>query len=202
MKFNKIVYILILTSIIISFTSIILLVSHSNNKLTAHAVTEIGYIKMKVLHIVAIEVPPDESIVFGKCKINKTQQHILLDSAGSILDFNNINCKEGIFPDYMDIKNSGNLNARIEISPLKSSEDFFQDNASWYAYAFQNSSTSSGCEGFLQSNYLNFTNSSESYLACSNLKPNNKIRMTIRAYVTTNAKGGGSSDIRFIAFAT
>lgn len=202
MEFNKLIYILLVISLITSFISTSLLFSQSNNFLTAQAVTGQGYIRMKIYHVVGIVVPPDESIVFGKCIINKTREYILVDSAGNSTDFNNGDCMSGVFPDYMDVKNSGNVNAKIEVSPMKSGGDFFNDNDSWYAYAFQNLSEISGCIGYLQSNYINFTNTSENYIACSNLTPNSTIRMSVRAYVTVNASGGGESDIKFIAYAS
>ena len=202
MKYNLLISVLITTSIIISFIAVFLLMNNSTNfNATANAIRVNGFIRMKVDNTISINVPPDEKILFGSCLINNTKNYSIFDSNGSIYEFDNGNCVGGLYPDYMTLGNTGNIDALITVRPSKTGPDFFNDNNSWYAYAFHNHDTESGCSGNLQNSYINFSNTT-SYPGCSNLTPGNYIDLSIKAYVTVNASGGGSSDILFTAYAS
>ena len=200
MNHNKFIWILLSISLILSFITFILVSNQREEGFLNSKVVEVqGEIKLKINNIISISIPPEEKIVFGACKIDQGKEFIILDSNKSINFFDNVNCVNGTFPDYMELKNTGTIPANITINPQKTGPDFFNDTNSWYAYAIHNQSIESGCSGIYQSSYLNLSNSSKEFPGCSNLTPGNVIKLSIRTFVTINAKGGGSSDIRFTA---
>lgn len=200
---NKSILTILLISLSISFLATIL-ISNSTSKLTANAVDVKGYVQLSIsdtaslLFITLI----DETINFGACRINQTTNTTMLDSNRTIDYFDNSACVNGTFPDYMILRNDGVANASITIQASKSSQDFFNDSNSWYAYAFHNYNLESGCDGALQNTYIKFNNSFTTYPGCEFLSKNNAIMMSIKTFVTINASEGGSSNIIFIASST
>ncbi|MGE0793019.1 MAG: hypothetical protein AB7V77_02435 [Candidatus Woesearchaeota archaeon] len=140
----------------------------------------------------------NNTINFGTCEINSTKGYSLLDSNQSNLSLDNYLCINGTFPDYLVLANIGNVNANVDVKVGTAPRTFFNDTNSWLAFAVKNNSISSYCEQNPQSSYLNFSDSNIEYQACSKLTKNNAFNLSIKAYISSQASGGGDLAITFV----
>ena len=168
-----------------------------------------GFATVNASGTVDISIPDKLSITllnstvnFGACAINRTQNYSLLDSSLGPTAVDNGDCTGGLYPSYLLVKNNGNLRANVTVSSNYTSDEFFNNSGSWYAYKIENVPDSPGCAvGAFQDNYTNFTTTSPLF-ACDNLSylpDNNLFRLSIRTLIVENSSSKSSASITFEA---
>ena len=140
----------------------------------------------------------NSTINFGACSINTTKNYSVFDSNLSSSLEDNSNCLNGTFPDYLVLKNSGNVDINVTVKIDTNISIFFNDASSWLAYSTLNNSLTNGCSGVLQS-YTNFTQANLDTNACTNLTSLSEFNTSIKAKVFDTATGGGSLGVIFTA---
>lgn len=205
---NKTLGLLLVAAIVISIGGTII----SLNKLDGVSTT--GYATNNETGTVTLTVPEALSIVlndsdidFGTCTLNTTRGYNFVDSLRSGTTYNNAECTlPNGFPDYIIIRNDGNVNANVSLRTNTNGSTLFNDGGSSMAYQIDNG-TSPGCAGgaVMQDSYLNFTvvGASNDYVVCSNLTTSasagTDVNLTIQAYLTNLATTGGSMTLTFEA---
>jgi hypothetical protein len=194
---NKLLLIIILFSVILSITSTIIILSNNQDNLTAKATEVEGIVKLKIEQTLSIVII-DGDIYFGTCELNKTKTKSIFDTNKTKTEYDNADCPDGIFPDYFLLRNTGTTNANVYVRVDKTGSTFFNDANSSLAYVVLPFSPTSGCNGAYPKNYVNITSANTNNLFCSYFTPSNDIKMSLRAYLSPKAKGGGNLYFTFV----
>lgn len=138
----------------------------------------------------------DGAIDIGTCTPNASG--VNLTSNQSTVDEQ---CTGGVYPDYMLVRNNGNLDINISVIGNFTAAQFLSGSTPFapeYAYGFINESDVSGCDGVLNGTYEEFDTSDQ--LGCANLTYVNTqgINLSVQMFIPADATAGTlSSTIQF-----
>lgn len=192
---NKTLGLLLVAAIVVSVGGTFLSLQQLGSlSATGYATSDTGLVNLTVEEVLSIELI-DSVIDFGQCTPHHTDD-ITVDSSLAAGAVNNSACSAtGAFPDYLRLRNAGNVHACVDMQTDRNADDLFgTDGVSSIWYKVENA-TAPGCAGTMQDAYNQLTlTGANDYPVCTNLTAIasfNQIDFFIQAIINPNAKDGG-----------
>lgn len=209
---NRTLGLLLVAAIVISIGGTFI----SLNKLDAVSTTgfatnnETGTVSLDVSPELSITTADDATIDFGTCTLDPTQGYSEFDSNLTSGGLNNSDCTLGTFPDYIVLRNNGNVEANVTVRSNITGADLFTiasspSNSYWQYKTISVDGT--GCGGSDdQDAYATISAADTDYKACDNLGytgGNDNIWFYAKMWVNSSVDGGsetnGAAEVTFEA---